>query len=334
MARQPTGPATLVFDLATARTETYSRPGVLPDVRPGPIEEDLARRDFTVNAMALRLSPPDAGTLLDRFGSRQDVEDGLIRVLHEGSFVDDPTRIMRAIRYEQRLGLQIESSTLALLSRDLYLLPSVGVDRLRHELDLFLLEPAPELPLLRAESLGVLSTIDPALHLGARLSEIFQLARHELGQVEPTIYLALLLYSVETGKAIQFLDRYRFPKESIGMVKGTLALRDSEAGISVEGLRNSQAYAHFKGFDSDSVSAFGIATEHEVARTRATDYLTRLSDVHPELTGKDLIALGVPRGPKIGHFLNRLRDARLDGVAASREDETALVKNWLPGERR
>ena len=319
----------LVLDLATARTETYSRPGVLPDIRPGPIEEDLVRRDFTVNAMALRLSPPDAGTLLDRFGSRQDVEDGLIRVLHDGSFVDDPTRIMRAIRYEQRLGFRIETSTLALLSRDLHLLPSVGVDRLRRELDLFLLEPAPELPLLRANSLGVLQTIDPALHLGARLSEIFQLARHELGQVEPTIYLALLLYSVETGKAIQFLDRYRFPKESIGMVKGTLALRDSEAGISVEGLRNSQAYAHFKGFDSDSVSAFGIATEHEVAMTRAAHYLSRLADVRPELTGKDLINLGVPRGPDIGRVLNRLLEARLDGLTASREDEAALVKKWL-----
>ena len=319
----------LVFDLATARTETYSRPGVLPDVRPGPIEEDLARRDFTVNAMALRLSPPNAGTLLDRFGSRQDVEDGLIRVLHEGSFVDDPTRIMRAIRYEQRLGFRIESSTLVLLSKDLHLLPSVGVDRLRRELDLFLLEPAPELPLLRADSLGVLRTIDPALHLGARLSEIFQSARHELGQVEPTIFLALLLYSVETGKAIQFLDRYRFPKESIGTVKGTLALRDSEVRISVEGLRDSQVYTHFKGFDSDSVSAFGIATEHEVARTRAADYLSRLTDVRPELTGKDLINLGVPRGPDIGRVLNRLLEARLDGLTSSCEDEAALVKEWL-----
>ena len=175
----------LVFDLATARTESYPRPGVLPDVRPGPIEEDLARRDFTVNAMALRLSPPDAGTLLDRFGSRQDVEDGLIRVLHDGSFVDDPTRTMRAIRYEQRLGFRIEPSTLALLSRDLHLLPSVGVDRLRRELDLFLMEPAPELPLLRAESLGVLRTIDPALRPDARLSEIFQSARRQWGRSSP-----------------------------------------------------------------------------------------------------------------------------------------------------
>ncbi len=325
---------TLRFDLATARTETYPRPGVLPDIRPGPIEEDLVRRDFTVNAMALRLSPPDAGTLLDRFGSRQDVEDSLIRVLHLGSFVDDPTRIMRAIRYEQRLGFQIESSTLALLSRDLHLLPSVGVDRLRRELDLFLMEPTPELPLLRANSLGVLRTIDPALQPDASLSEVFQSARRQLEQVEPAIYVALLLYPIETGEAMQFLDRYRFPKESIGVVKSTLTLRDSEAGISVEGLRDSQVYAHFKGFDSDSVSAFGIAAEHEIARARAADYLSRLADVRPELTGKDLINLGVPRGPKIGQVLNRLLDARLDGLAASKEDETTLVKNWLTGERR
>ena len=319
----------LRLDLATARTETYSRPGVLPDVRPGPIEEDLARRDFTVNAMALRLSPPDAGTLLDRFGSRQDVEDGLIRVLHDGSFVDDPTRTMRAIRYEQRLGFQIEPSTLTLLSRDLHLLPSVGVDRLRRELDLFLLEPAPELPLLRAESLGVLRTIDPALQPGARLSEIFQSARRQLEQVEPAIYLTLLLYSVETVEAMQFLDRYRFPKESIGLVKGTLALRNSEARISVEGLRDSQVHALFKGFDRDSVSAFGIATEHDIARARAADYLSRLAEVGPELTGKDLLNLGVPRGPDIGRVLNRLLEVRLDGLTASREDETALVREWL-----
>ena len=150
-----------------------------------------------------------------------------------------------------------------------------------------------------------------------------------MGQVEPTIYLALLLYSVETGRAMQFLDRYRFPKESIGTVKGALALRDSEARISVEGLRDSQVHNLFKGFDRNSVRVFSIATTDNNARTRAVDYLSRLADVQPELTGKDLIAIGVTRGPKIGHFLNRLRDARLDGVAASREDETALVKEWL-----
>ena len=97
------------------------------------------------------------------------------------------------------------------------------------------------------------------------------------------------------------------------MVKGTLALRDAEARISVEGFRDSQVYAVFKGFDRDSVRAFGIATEHDIARARAADYLSRLADIRPELTGKDLIALGMPRGPDIGRFLNRLLHARLDG---------------------
>ena len=144
------------------------------------------------------------------------MEDGLIRVLHDGSFVDDPTRTMRAIRYEQRLGFQIEPSTLTLLSRDLHLLPSVGVDRLRRELDLFLLESKAELPLLRAESLGVLRTIDPALQPGARLSEIFQSARRQLGQVEPAIYLALLLYSVETGRPCNSLTDTAFRRSRLG----------------------------------------------------------------------------------------------------------------------
>ena len=319
----------LAFDLATARTESYSRPGVLPDVRPGPIEEDLARRDFTVNAMALRLSPPNAGMLLDRFGGRQDMEDKLVRVLHDDSFVDDPTRIMRSIRYEQRLGFRIEPSTLSLLSRDLHLLPSVGVDRLRRELDLILLELEPELPLLRAHALGVLHTIDPVLHLDSRISELFQTARRQLGQVEPAAYLALLLYSVEAGEAMQFLERYRFPKESMRKVEDTLVIRDTEARIGTSALRPSLVYASFKGLDKNSVRVFSIASTDDKARARATDYLSRFADVHAELTGKDLMAMGVPRGPKIGGFLNRLRDARLDGLADSREDETALVKEWL-----
>ena len=179
----------LAFDLATSRTEEYSRPGVLPDVRPGPIEEDLKRRDFTVNAMAIRLSPPNAGRLLDRFGGRADLNKGLVRVLHEGSFVDDPTRIMRAIRYEQRLGFQIETTTLSLISRDLHLLPSVGVDRLRREIELFLIEPEPELQFGRVERLGVIDAIEPGLVIEPRMPGLFKATRDNCAQVDPTIYL-------------------------------------------------------------------------------------------------------------------------------------------------
>ena len=318
----------LSFDLAASRTEEYSRPGVLPDVRPGSIEEDLKRRDFTVNAMAIRLNTPDAGVLLDQFGGREDLEKRWIRVLHGGSFVDDPTRIMRAIRYEQRLGFQIEVDTLGLISRDLHLLPSVGVDRLRREVELFLLEAKPELQLSRAEGLGVISVIDPGLVLESRVPELFESVRDGVKPVDPTVYLSLLLYGTEKGKANDFLGRYRFPKDWIQTVIGVLALRDLEDEIAQPRLRPSQVYRFLKGYGESSIQAFGIAARSEKARSRVTDYMDWLADVRPELTGKDLISLGVPRGPQVGEFLNRLRDANLDGLVTSREEETALLRKW------
>lgn len=319
----------LSFDLAGSRTEEYSRPGVLPDVRPGPIEEDLKRRDFTVNAMAIRLSPPGAGDLLDRFGGREDLENGNIRVLHAGSFVDDPTRIMRGIRYEQRLGFEIESQTLGLMSRDMHLLPSVGVDRLRREIELFLLEDKPELQFSRAERLGAISVIDPGLELDYRMPELCEIARDRFEQVEPTVYLSLFLYGTRKEKAVEFLSRCRFPKDWIEVVRGVLELGHSEAKISESGLRPSQVYGFFRGYGRASVQAFGIAADSETARSRATEYLDRLAHVRPDLSGKDLMSLGVPRGPQVGKLLNRLLDARLDGIATSREDEAEEVKRWL-----
>ena len=322
----------LAFDLATSRTEEYSRPGALPDVRPGPIEDDLKRRDFTVNAMAVRLSPPDSGVLLDRFGGRDDLKKGLIRTLHEGSFIDDPTRIIRAIRYEQRLGFQIEPDTLSLIARDLHLLPSVGVDRLRREIELSLLEPKPELQFSRAQELGVIDAIQPGLVFGPQMPELCASARRNCAQVGPAVYLALLLYGVERGGAADFLERYRFPKDWIQTVIGALTLRDSEAYIGESGLRPSQTYGFFKEYGRASIQAFGIAASSEAARNRAGDYLERLVNVRTDLSGKDLMSLGVPHGPQVGRYLDRLLEARLDGVAASWEDEASLVNRWLEEE--
>lgn len=319
----------LAFDLASSRTEEYSRPGVLPDVRPGPIEEDLRRRDFTVNAMAIRLSPPDAGVLLDQFGGREDLEKGKIRVLHGGSFIDDPTRIMRAIRYEQRLGFQIDANTLGLISRDLLLLPTVGVDRLRREIELFLLEDKPELQFGRAKGLGVIGAIEPGLAFESRMPELFGSARDSLKQVDPTVYLSLLFYRTPKGKAAQFLDHYRFPKDWIQTIEGALAMRDAELALVEPGLRPSQVYRFFRGYSRSSVQAFGIAANSEVARSWADDYLERLVNVRPALRGKDLMSLGVPRGPQVGEYLKRLLGARLDGLVMSRDEEINLAKKWL-----
>ena len=106
-------------------------------------------------------------------------------------------------------------------------------------------------------------------------------------------------------------------------------MRDAVAEVGVEGLRPSEVYGSFKGYGRASIQAFGIAANGEVAKSRAAEYLDRLAHVRPDLSGKDLLSLGVPRGPQVGEFLKRLLDARLDGLVTSRDEEATLVKNWL-----
>ena len=321
----------LSIDLATARTETYPRPGALPVVRPGSIEDDLYRRDFTVNAMAIGLSPPEAGAILDPFDGRRDLREKQIRVLHDKSFVDDPTRIMRAIRYEQRLGFRIEASTLTYLRRDLDRLPTVGVDRLRHELELFFLEKRPELALRRADELGVLREMDPSLQAGDRLSEEYQATRTDGSSVDSSVYLALLLYEMDVTEAENFVSGYRFTREQTRAVIDALKLKDLEEHLGTPGLRRSEVYHLLKGLRPESIQAFRIAANDKTAKNRAKEYTDELSLMGIALNGSDLLAMKVPPGPEIGRLLGHLLDARLDGLAKSREDEEVLVRQWNTG---
>ena len=150
-------------DFATSRSETYDKPGALPRVKPSSIDSDLSRRDFTINAMAVHLNPGDYGKLLDPCGGRNDLKKKVLRVLHEKSFADDATRIWRALRYEQRLGFRLERKTLSLLKRDVDMLDTISSDRIRYEIECILREGYPEKILRRAEELGVLAKLHPAL---------------------------------------------------------------------------------------------------------------------------------------------------------------------------
>ena len=147
----------------------------------------------------------------------------------------------------------------------------------------------------RAEGLEIIDAIEPGLVIEPRMPGLFKAARDNCAEVDPTIYLALLLYGVQKDRAADFLERYRFPKEWIQTVAGALALRDAVAEVGAEGLRPSEVYGSFKGYGSASIRAFGIAAKNETVRSRAAEYLDRLAHVRPDLSGKDLLSLGVPR---------------------------------------
>src|SRR3989304_6740936 len=187
------------LDLASARKESYPQPGALPRVGPGTLQDALFRRDFAINALAVDLSPPGLGALVDPFGGRQDLEKGLIRVLHERSFQDDATRILRAIKYAARFGFRLEARTRKFILRDKGYLETISGERLRRGLVPILEGDRPERALALAGRRGILGEISPGLAGDGWLGRKFSLARRR-GGGSPEVYLALMAYRMAPGE--------------------------------------------------------------------------------------------------------------------------------------
>ena len=316
------------LDLITARSEHYVRPGALPQIAHGTMEEDLARRDFSINAMAFPLHMGASGQLLDPLGGEADLHRRLIRVLHDRSFADDATRIMRAVRYEQRLGFRLEDDTESMLRRNLAMLDTISGDRLRKELQLWLKEAHCANILLRAEKLGVMAAIHPSL---SRSGQVVQGAVGIMGNrgLEEQVYLGLLAYPMSPPEGEQLIGRLRVPPRWTSVVRDTIALKGNLAWLSDAKLSPAQLYEALAPSTPAAVQACALASPSGEARQSLTLFLEKLRYVKPSLGGRDLIELGVLQGPAIGDMLVRLRSARLAGDVASRSDEVSLVKNWL-----
>ena len=319
------------LDLITARNESYARPGALPQIAHGTMREDLARRDFTINAMAFPLHLGGRADLLDPHGGQDDLARGLVRVLHDGSFTDDATRIMRAVRYEQRLGFALEERTESLLRRDLPMLNTISRDRLRREVTLWLQEDRRLEILARADSLGVLAAIHPALAgAGASASEAASGAGGHTSDVK--VCLAFLARSLSRADAEAVIDRLRMPPGWASVVRDTVDLRERLSGLAEAVRSPSRLYESLAPFDPASVRVWSLAAPDAVTREALVLYLDRLRHVRPSLSGRDLMELGVPQGPAVGAMLARLRSAQLEGVADGRSQEVKLVREWLAEE--
>jgi len=318
-------------DLASARSETYAKPGALPAVKPGSIKDDLFRRDFTINTMAVELQPGRYGELLDLYGGREDLERKLIRVLHEKSFKDDATRIWRGLRYEQRLGFQFEANTLQILKRDMSWLDTISGDRIRHELELILREELPEKVLRRADELGVLVWLHPSLEGNDWLAEKFGQARELSSPDLPSVdfYLSLLAYMLTAEENEQLVSHLRFPKSVARILHDTAGIKAELGLLANPDLTQSGIYSLLQGYSAKAIAASSIAIDSPLVSQRIDLFLNKLRYVKPALTGDDLQKMGVAPGPRIKEILNLLRNARLDGKISSRKDEERLVEGWM-----
>jgi tRNA nucleotidyltransferase (CCA-adding enzyme) len=334
------------IDVATRRAESYPAPGALPEVREGTIEEDLCRRDFTVNAIAVSLGGPHEGELMGAEHALEDLQAGRMRVLHERSFIDDPTRLLRLARYRARLSFEPERHTaeLAAAAVGAGALRTVSGARIGAELRLALGEADGTAALLAMEGMGVLSTLSPRLRYEGPLARaaLELLSAADGSQRNDTrrdlLLLAALLqpmvYGLEEGAeegaeeaAAALLDDLEFPAAERDLVLQAATCADAVA----EGLARAETPSEI-GQAAAHVSPEGIALAGawgglqgvglgQAARA-AREWLADLHNVSLLITGEDLIAAGIPQGPEIGRRLAAALARKLDGeLADGREAE-------------
>lgn len=328
-------------DLISARSETYDAPGVLPKVYPGSMDDDLRRRDFTVNTLAVRLDGPSRGEVLDLCGGMADMRDRLIRTLHERSFIDDPTRIFRAVRFEQRFGFTLEEDTLRQLRGQLDGISGLTGQRIWHELKLYCSEPCPEKDFSRIAALGVAARINS----GLIWTEAMEADCIRFRTAEPEVYwhqtdpaetdtaaaegsLWTWLSAHSSSVIGELSGRLLLSKKTVLGIEQTAKLR---AELPAYRVKKPSETAFF--LDSISLSALYCyvrfcpsAEDKEMIRS----YVNEARRTVPELSGDDLRNLGIEPGPRMRELLQSLRAGRIDGMLRSKDDEIL----WLRQEER
>jgi tRNA nucleotidyltransferase (CCA-adding enzyme) len=317
------------IDFARTRRESYRHPGALPDIEVAAIDQDLARRDFTINAMALRLTPP-AGEFFDPHAGAADLERRLIRILHERSFEDDATRMLRACRYAARLGFQIEKGTESLIRRDLQYLDAISGPRLRRELMLALRDPGAVDAVALARRLDVLASTHPLLSPSPALDAAWREAlagEHHAAVDEFGLCMTAACRAPDDVEALS--SRLHLTGRLQGLLRDLVRLLGLSAKLNSPRLTPPEAVDALDGREAAAVWAAGLKMGGG-ARENCVRYLREWRRVRPSLNGFDLEAMGVPRGPDLGSMLRELRAARLTGAAGSRAEEVALVRQRFP----
>ena len=323
------------IDVVTTRTEFYDSPGALPTVERASLREDLFRRDFTINAMAASLGADDFGRLVDPYGGRADLDARVVRVLHNLSFIDDPTRIFRGIRYEARHGFRFEEHTARLLRGciDMGLVGDLSSSRLRDELVTLLEDPGAAAGIRRLGELGADRAIHQHLRGDDEAAALFSRAsalRDELGVDVPSwrIGLAALARDMTSDEAYDWLDRLTLRRRDSDRIVGavTVAPRIVER-LRSEPLAPAQVVALADPFAPDA-PLFALALED---RPQLREYFDRLRDVHLEIGGADLIALGLSESPQIGEILGEIRKRKLNGELDGREAELEAARELVAG---
>ncbi len=332
------------LDLITARTEFYTSPSALPTIESASIKLDLHRRDFTINTLAIRLDGFHFGELLDYWGGAKDLELGLVRVLHSLSFVDDPTRILRAIRFEQRFGFIIEERTLHLLKEAQDLISKLSGDRIRHELDHILREENAVDMLKRLNAVGVLTAIHPTIPWGAECERLIGLVQAnpsiELQGINPIQFTqrAWLDLKVIVSYGLWFVRLSASEIQQIGQALHFPA-RDLDVILQAQelfscihffvGQQPSQIAERLESVAPEAVVIVWFAADGSGGKNEIEKYVSTYQKIIPRFNGDDIRARGIPPGPVYRQILGKLRKALLNGEIQNAEHERAFFEGLI-----
>ena len=328
------------IDIATARWEYYEYPAAMPTVALSSIKLDLYRRDFTINTLAVKLNPKEFGKLIDFFGGQRDLKNKVIRILHSLSFVEDPTRAFRAVRFEQRYKFKIGKNTLRCLKNALELgvFDKLSGKRLLNELKLIFQEPDPLPAIKRLNELGLLKAIHPSIELTPEREQLLKNSREILTWYELLyldkkveqwiVYLLAMLAGLKLADVKELIARLGITGKtervfSKGIPRVRYALRYLAKHRDA---RPSEIYKLFHDLELELLLHLMSLAPDDVQRKAVSRYITELQAIKPKTSGHDLQRMGIKPGPKYKKILDRLHQARLDGEATNRHDEQKIIE--------
>ena len=315
-----------IYDIANARSETYAHPGALPKVTRNSIDKDLWRRDFSINSVAIKLTQDEDWQILDPTDGLADISHGTIRVLHDKSFVDDPTRIFRAVKYSIRFGFSIDEKTEKLIGNCIKsnYINKISGNRILSEVSQILEEDHFKASIQLLSSLGILSSIHPKLKIGDALLDKLNQLNNDTKKDKSTL-LTLLFSDINPEDIEEICQRLDVNPKKVQILHDIQTIKQNTKSLSKTKIINSELMMVLDKLDIEAISSIQLISKNESLRNNLSNFLDKLRFIKPKIAAKEIISLGIAPGPQIGNLLADIRFAVADGILKTATEEKQFV---------
>jgi len=315
-----------MYDIANARSETYAHPGALPKVTRNSIDKDLWRRDFSINSIAIQLTKDEDWQILDPTDGLADVSHGIIRVLHDKSFVDDPTRIFRAVKYSIRFGFSIDKKTKKLIGECIKsnYINKISGNRILSEVSQILEEDHFKTSIQLLSSLGILSSIHPKLKIGDALLDKLTRLNNDTKEYNSTL-LTLIFSDINSEDINEICHRLDVNPKKTQILHDIQTIKQNTKSLSKTKIINSELMMLLDKLDIEAISCIKLISKNESLVNNLSNFLDKLRFIKPKIAAKEMISLGIAPGPHIGNLLADIRFAVADGILKTATEEKQFI---------